>query len=637
MRSRSLLPTTDGQGVSAHSSRGLAQHASTAAARGSQRASCGQFAGIMMGTLCCFATALFLLEYYIVTKPARWSSAQVAADAAATPPNAPPTAPPPPPPLPGEVRAFQHAPEVDYAALAVELGISESERAARGIAVMSIAHNRPDKLLRQLREFALMPAEDREGFTFYVSLDVAGSRDKYAELLRDPETGGVVRRLLVMPDWFVHSRAGSPGFVASFHLSPLYMISEHFRFAMAVAFGVLGHEKVLFIEDDLLPAPDFLQLFQHAAPLLDRDPSLFCVSSWNDNGLADIGASDTRRLMRTEFFPGLGWLTSRALWRERLERQWPQRATMGWDHHLRASGMVKGLDCVHPVVPRVQHMFGLGTNVNGTKREGDFFARYAFSSERNPDGFGDLAYLHRDAYLMRLAVLVRDAERVKIARRGAGREIPGPTLSISGEIAQGFFGFWAGLWASLRFWESSSSNTPQPSSSSQPPVARLVTFERYNYVHVLMVYRIWTQESRSYIRGITELPNYFIDGGTLLLAEKRDAAELLRPEEGILRRPDLLPTIAQKGESCADACARISAGCDVMQLPYVDTCEELYKAFPCEGGCTHGRGKAKDAIQPSYHLDPSAPTYLQCSRSFGEHARCAAKNGNTQRLCPCAL
>ncbi len=588
-----------------------------------------------MGTLCCVVMVVFLLESYLLMETARWRSTEVAVGAAGPPPIAPPTAPPPPPPPPDAVRAFQHAPEVDYAALGAELGIAEAERAApHGIAVVSVAHSRPDKLLRQLRSFATMPAEDRADFTFYVSLDVARSRDAYAALLLDPDVGGMVRRLLVMPETFVHSRAGVAGFSEPFHRSALYLIAEHFRFAMAVAFGVLGHEKVIFIEDDLLPAPDFLQLFKQAAPLLDRDPSLFCVSSWNDNGLADIGASDTRRLLRTEFFPGLGWLTTRALWRERLERQWPQRATMGWDHHLRASGMVQGLDCVHPVVPRVQHMFGAGTNVNGTKREADFFSRYAFSSARDPAGFGDLAYLLRDAYLARLAALVRDAERVHIARRGAGREVPGAPYSLRPAIVDMLWDFVA----LFRFWEMwwPPPSTPAPSVSPPPP-ARLVSFEHYNYVHVLNVYRIWTQESRSYIRGITELPNYFVDGVTLLLAEKRDAAELLRPGEGIPRRPDLLPTVAQRGENCVAACKRVSAGCDVMQLPYVDTCEELYRAFPCEGGCTHGRGKTKDAIQPSYHLNPYAPTYLQCSRSFGEHARCAAKNDDTQRLCPCAL
>jgi alpha-1,3-mannosyl-glycoprotein beta-1,2-N-acetylglucosaminyltransferase len=47
--------------------------------------------------------------------------------------------------------------------------------------------------------------------------------------------------------------------------------------------------------------------FEKTAPLLDRDSSLFCISSWNDNGYGDMDL-DAGRLMRTGFFPGLGWI-----------------------------------------------------------------------------------------------------------------------------------------------------------------------------------------------------------------------------------------------------------------------------------------------------------------------------------------
>ena len=31
-------------------------------------------------------------------------------------------------------------------------------------------------------------------------------------------------------------------------------------------------------------APDFFSYFEALAPVLDRDPTLYCVSSWNDHG-----------------------------------------------------------------------------------------------------------------------------------------------------------------------------------------------------------------------------------------------------------------------------------------------------------------------------------------------------------------
>ena len=38
------------------------------------------------------------------------------------------------------------------------------------------------------------------------------------------------------------------------------------------------------VQDDMQLSPDFFSYFEATAPLLDADPSLFCVSSWNDHG-----------------------------------------------------------------------------------------------------------------------------------------------------------------------------------------------------------------------------------------------------------------------------------------------------------------------------------------------------------------
>ncbi len=36
--------------------------------------------------------------------------------------------------------------------------------------------------------------------------------------------------------------------------------------------------------DDLLVAPDFFSYFHSLRPVLNSDPSVWCVSAWNDNG-----------------------------------------------------------------------------------------------------------------------------------------------------------------------------------------------------------------------------------------------------------------------------------------------------------------------------------------------------------------
>ena len=73
--------------------------------------------------------------------------------------------------------------------------------------------------------------------------------------------------------------------------------------------------QVIIVEDDLEIAPDFYEYFSATLPVLRADPSLWCVSAWNDNGKAGlINQSSPELLYRTDFFPGLGWMLTKELW-----------------------------------------------------------------------------------------------------------------------------------------------------------------------------------------------------------------------------------------------------------------------------------------------------------------------------------
>eukprot|EP00958_Prasinococcus_capsulatus_P018375 scaffold2140_cov394-Prasinococcus_capsulatus_cf.AAC.29 len=63
-----------------------------------------------------------------------------------------------------------------------------------------------------------------------------------------------------------------------------YRIAAHYKFALTTLFEEKGHPRVLILEDDMEVAPDLFAFFTHTAPLLEADPSLLAVSSWNDNG-----------------------------------------------------------------------------------------------------------------------------------------------------------------------------------------------------------------------------------------------------------------------------------------------------------------------------------------------------------------
>lgn len=62
---------------------------------------------------------------------------------------------------------------------------------------------------------------------------------------------------------------------------------------------------------------DFFSYFSAGKHLLQQDPSLFCVSAWNDNGKPANARSPTR-LYRSDFFPGLGWMMLRSLWDQQV-------------------------------------------------------------------------------------------------------------------------------------------------------------------------------------------------------------------------------------------------------------------------------------------------------------------------------
>lgn len=57
-------------------------------------------------------------------------------------------------------------------------------------------------------------------------------------------------------------------------------------------------------------APDFFEYFEATSPLLDKDPSLWCISAWNDHAQPGRALNSTA-LYRTDIIPGLGWMINR--------------------------------------------------------------------------------------------------------------------------------------------------------------------------------------------------------------------------------------------------------------------------------------------------------------------------------------
>lgn len=124
-------------------------------------------------------------------------------------------------------------------------------------------------------------------------------------------------------------------------------IAQHYGFVMKRVFDDFGFSQVIFLEEDMEVAPDFFSYFSAMKPLLSRDPNMFCISAWNDNGYSSL-VHDSRSAFRTEFFPGLGWMMDRRIWAEVRDR-W---AVAYWDEFMRRPDVRQGRHCIRPEVSR---------------------------------------------------------------------------------------------------------------------------------------------------------------------------------------------------------------------------------------------------------------------------------------------
>jgi alpha-1,3-mannosyl-glycoprotein beta-1,2-N-acetylglucosaminyltransferase len=151
-------------------------------------------------------------------------------------------------------------------------------------------------------------------------------------------------------------------------------------------------ERVLILEEDLHVAPDFFSYFVKLAPLLDTDPSLLAISAFNDNGFQGH-VHDPQRVLRSDFFPGLGWMMTRKLWIEELKEKWPGGY---WDDWLREPQQRKGRHILRPEISRTFH-FGTQGGASGNQ-----FGSHLSSVWLNPTPVNwtnvDLSYLRMDRY-----------------------------------------------------------------------------------------------------------------------------------------------------------------------------------------------------------------------------------------------
>ncbi|XP_012289229.1 alpha-1,3-mannosyl-glycoprotein 2-beta-N-acetylglucosaminyltransferase isoform X2 [Orussus abietinus] len=138
-----------------------------------------------------------------------------------------------------------------------------------------------------------------------------------------------------------------------------FKIARHYGWALNEVFLEFGYNTAIVVEDDLDVAPDFFEYFLGTYSLLVSDPSLWCVSAWNDNGkLGLVDDHAPHLLYRTDFFPGLGWMLTRDLWLE-LAPKWPKSY---WDDWIRQPDQRKNRACIRPELSRTRTFGKIGVS-----------------------------------------------------------------------------------------------------------------------------------------------------------------------------------------------------------------------------------------------------------------------------------
>lgn len=193
-----------------------------------------------------------------------------------------------------------------------------------------------------------------------------------------------------------------------------YKIARHYKWALQQVFHKFDHQAVIIVEDDLDISPDFFEYFASTYPILHQDPTLWCVSAWNDNGKEAMVANEPELLYRTDFFPGLGWMLEKKVWLE-LEDKWPKTF---WDDWMRHPDQRRDRACIRPEISRTTTFGKIGVS------RGQYYEKHLkfikLNTEMVPFTQKNLSYLAKEIYDEQFVKTVYSAPLLTIGQAVSG-------------------------------------------------------------------------------------------------------------------------------------------------------------------------------------------------------------------------
>ncbi|XP_069103331.1 alpha-1,3-mannosyl-glycoprotein 2-beta-N-acetylglucosaminyltransferase-like [Argopecten irradians] len=193
-----------------------------------------------------------------------------------------------------------------------------------------------------------------------------------------------------------------------------YKIARHYKWALDQIFLKFNYSTAIIVEDDLDISPDFFEYFAATHRILTSDPSVWCVSAWNDNGKNGMVSDEPELLYRSDFFPGLGWMLERKTWLE-IGPKWP---ITFWDDWMRHQDQRKDRVCIRPEICRTSTFGKKGVS------KGLYFDKHLKHIKLNDQFVAftkkNLSYLMKENYDPWFKHMVYDTPEVTVAEVMSG-------------------------------------------------------------------------------------------------------------------------------------------------------------------------------------------------------------------------
>jgi alpha-1,3-mannosyl-glycoprotein beta-1,2-N-acetylglucosaminyltransferase len=254
--------------------------------------------------------------------------------------------------------------------------------------LLIICANRPQYLDRTLSH--VTKYHPKKSVPILISQD--GNHPEVNEVIsRYQETFRTASNNLVPFD-HIHFSGNNAGYENGY-----FRLADHFKFALNNAFEKTiidptsqesqTIKRVIILEEDLQIAPDFFEFFAATYSFLDNpNNNLLAISAWNDNGFKSL-VKDNKQIYRSDFFPGLGWMLTKALWENELKKKWPKAY---WDDWLREPKQRQGRHILRPEVCRTLHF---GTHGVSNAQYSNYLTSIALNEEYIPFTTMSLNYL----------------------------------------------------------------------------------------------------------------------------------------------------------------------------------------------------------------------------------------------------